>query len=276
MSDTAQPLHMLQLRVSARALPSVARHHRLPPRFEDQGYLLHCLLRCLLGEAAPQPFALRPADGPWVSLLGYTPEPIEALQDRALGAVAAGGFRDWFEAVDWAGAATKEMPARWEAGQRLAFELRACPVVRALRDSEHARKGSEVDAFLAACAAHRAHPPQDPAATQGTTDGNPKEPSRDEVYGRWLRGCFERQGGAALSSARMERFQWARFVRQDHGQRAQGERRTAHTSQRPDVTFLGQLTVQEPAAFLELVRLGLGRHRAFGFGMVLLRPPSAD
>jgi CRISPR system Cascade subunit CasE len=36
----------------------------------------------------------------------------------------------------------------------------------------------------------------------------------------------------------------------------------------------GELTVADPDAFSALLARGVGRHRAFGYGMLLLRPPS--
>ncbi|MCY4060014.1 MAG: type I-E CRISPR-associated protein Cas6/Cse3/CasE [Gammaproteobacteria bacterium] len=35
----------------------------------------------------------------------------------------------------------------------------------------------------------------------------------------------------------------------------------------------GVLVVRESDAFAQLVRRGVGRHRAYGYGMMLLRPP---
>ena len=43
-------------------------------------------------------------------------------------------------------------------------------------------------------------------------------------------------------------------------------------SRRPDVTFRGTLQVTDPDRFHALLARGVGRHRAFGFGMLLLRP----
>jgi CRISPR system Cascade subunit CasE len=55
--------------------------------------------------------------------------------------------------------------------------------------------------------------------------------------------------------------------------RTQGPNRRARPGLRkPDVTFRGMLEVVEPGAFEALLRRGVGRHRAFGFGMLLLRP----
>jgi len=40
----------------------------------------------------------------------------------------------------------------------------------------------------------------------------------------------------------------------------------------PDVVLAGQLRVTDPQAFAQLLAKGVGRHRAFGFGLLLLRP----
>jgi CRISPR system Cascade subunit CasE len=41
----------------------------------------------------------------------------------------------------------------------------------------------------------------------------------------------------------------------------------------PDAVFTGTLVVARPAEFMGLLARGIGRHRAFGYGMLLLRPP---
>ena len=41
----------------------------------------------------------------------------------------------------------------------------------------------------------------------------------------------------------------------------------------PDATLHGVLTVQDPVTFGRLIRNGIGRHKAYGYGMLLLRPP---
>jgi CRISPR system Cascade subunit CasE len=44
-------------------------------------------------------------------------------------------------------------------------------------------------------------------------------------------------------------------------------------ARRPDATFRGTLRVDDPARFAAAaLARGVGRHRAFGFGMLLLRP----
>jgi CRISPR system Cascade subunit CasE len=47
--------------------------------------------------------------------------------------------------------------------------------------------------------------------------------------------------------------------------------RSLHHAMGPDATFTGLLAVGNPEAFAGLLARGIGRHRAFGFGMLLLR-----
>src|SRR5262249_20747204 len=41
----------------------------------------------------------------------------------------------------------------------------------------------------------------------------------------------------------------------------------------PDAIVSGTFVVESPLEFTRLLARGVGRHRAFGFGMLLLRPP---
>jgi CRISPR system Cascade subunit CasE len=40
----------------------------------------------------------------------------------------------------------------------------------------------------------------------------------------------------------------------------------------PDASFSGVLVVEDPEKFAGLLAHGVGRHAAFGYGMLLLRP----
>src|SRR5690606_33137501 len=109
--------------------------------------------------------------------------------------------------------------------------------------------GAEVDAWLVE-ALHRF--PEGPLEAIG------EKLRRDEVYARWL---VERlRGAATVKSARMTRIEQSRVSRKDaspHG---------------PDVTLQGELSVIDGVAFAEKLRRGVGRHTAYGYGMLLLRP----
>jgi DNA polymerase I len=91
----------------------------------------------------------------------------------------------------------------------------------------------------------------------GETLGDRIRGLREEIYRTWL---AKRLGKAArLESARMVRFE-----------RTKAERRKRLDG--PDATFHGELTISDGAAFSELLASGLGRHTAYGYGMLLLRP----
>ena len=84
---------------------------------------------------------------------------------------------------------------------------------------------------------------------------------REEVYRDWLAQRLSDRG-ARLEDAALRSFQRVRVVR----------KLRAHASEGPDAVMQGAVTVTEPRKFADLVAHGLGRHRAYGYGMILLRP----
>ncbi len=247
MEPELGPVHMVRVAVRADRLAELARRLRLPLRDSDDGYIVHAMLKGLFGDLAPKPFAVQETRARWVSVLGYTEVSHEALSDWAQ------AYADpWFHgACDWENLSSKELPTSFAPGRRLGFALRMCPVVRKAKDSEFARRGAEVDAFLDHC--WRVGP--DVAV------------ARADVYRGWLAGELGRRGGATLVEFQMEGFRRLRLLR-----RTQEEQRRSRGVERPDVFVKGVLEVTESEAFGALLRRGLGRHRSFGFGMLLLRP----
>jgi len=219
------------------------RAERLPPWPADEGYGLHCLLGRLFADSAPKPFAEYKQDRGSVSVLAYADAPAEALVEQAKGFATP----EAWETVEWKGVASKPMPTSWSADAQYGFEVRVCPVVRGPQAGP-CRKGAEVDVFLARAWAA----PQTPF-------------EREQVYREWLADALTRNGGASLQSARMKAYRRVRLLRRDR-------KRKGAAIERPEARFQGVLRVKDPERFGELVRRGLGRHRAFGFGMLLLRP----
>lgn len=248
-----ETLRMVRVALDGERLFEFAQRRSLPTRDLDLGYVAHCALQELFGEPAPQPFSLAPRTGRWQSVLGYATQDAEALHEAAKLQADPWLYQ---HVVDWSSLASKPMPTVWRVGQRLDFTVRACPVVRTMRagtDGVMREKHREVDAFLAEC----------------WRVGDPKVPvDRMEVYRRWLAEQFERHGGAAADEVRVSRFTLERLARKHHA-----EVRRMQIKGRPDATFEGTLAVTDPVAFAALLRRGVGRHRAFGFGMLLLRPP---
>lgn len=248
MNAPSPPLTLLRLQPDMGALARWAAATRQAALREDAGYLLHGAMQAALGELAPRPFTVRRrADR--VEVIGYTCAEPDALQ-RALQlppadtqAADALGLRDM---------AMDTLPADWRRGERLSFEARVAPVVR----SRSARPGTVVEV--------------DAAWHESFAQDRPGD--RMHAYGQWLARELARQGAALLNDWQLHAFALARIARR--GQRAAGDTRPRGLAHGllPDLTARGELIVQEPAAFDALLARGLGRHRAFGYGCLLLAP----
>jgi CRISPR system Cascade subunit CasE len=112
----------------------------------------------------------------------------------------------------------------------------------------------ERDAFLAA------------AEKAGPRESRP-DLDREAVYADWLRRHLEAGGAKLLNDVRAVALRRTRVSRRNN------ERRLNGGIEGPDATFAGTLEVAAPEVFRHLLARGVGRHRAFGFGMLLLRPP---
>jgi CRISPR system Cascade subunit CasE len=237
-------LHLWRLVVDAAALADLAHTQRIPTDDQDHGYALHALLCGLFGKTgAPKPW-FHQAEKGW--LWAYAPHPLDLtalpITDRHRQVVVTEGSR------------SKPMPA-FRVGQHLAFDLRACPVVRHGKGPEG--KASEHDALIW-------H-----ARRKGV------EPSHLDprlVYAAWLR----EQAWKPTFGADLEDAQVAGWLRPHRGERTgpstvwrgRGDGRL----RLPEVRFTGRLTITDPVAFRLALARGVGRHRAFGFGMLLVRP----
>lgn len=210
---------------------------------EDFGYAAHAWLTATLGDRAPRPFRLL-ENRNGLRMLGYANHPIETLRDHAQIFAEPSALA----VCQWADAASKAMPDHWQSGQRLGFEARVCPISRAER---------ERDVYLVAISR---------AEVAGT-----EAPSRPQVYVEWLGRQLAKDGAAHLATQAVDLIGFER-VRSRRIDRASGSRK--HRSiEHPDALFAGELTIDHPGSFAALLARGIGRHRAFGFGMLLLRPP---
>lgn len=235
---------MARMTVQPRWLAVWAHDAGLPS--DDEGYLLHAAMRAAFGSAAPQPWAVRSGDTTRPpTLLGYggaDEAALAAALDMPADPLLAKVFdRDAIH--------TKAMPTTFAADCRLAFEVRLCPVVRQTKGP--ARRPRELDLFLWHCL-------RQPGALL----------DREAIYRDWLAQRLA-DGGADLLAARLTRLDQTPLVRRHH---SDGPARRRRGARRPDVTFEGSLRVADPDRFTALLVRGIGRHRAFGFGMLLLRP----
>lgn len=246
-----RPLTLLRLQPDMTLLARWALASGQRALRDDTGYALHAALHAVLGALAPQPFMLRPRSGTF-ELLGYVNAEPDALQ-RALQLPAADVDAAQALCVDTARCTA--MPADWRCGERLSFETRVAPVVR----SRQVRPGAVVEVD-AAWHPSMADPPGD----------------RQQAYGRWLARELARDGAATLqawSTLALTQLPIAR--RHARPAAAAGAGRGLSQGLLPDLRARGELTLDDPAAFARLLARGLGRHRAFGFGCLLLAPAGA-
>jgi len=271
----SKDLQIVRLVLDRRELIRVAARQRLPYGVDD-GYLLHAGLAQLFSkDSAPAKvpffsFAVddtnphAQADRDRVYLLAYSP-----VGEAALNAEMGPSRGAMVHAC-----ATVAVPAMTE-GTRARFRARVCPVVRTKRVGERPlrvnNKGRtvsrEIDAWLAErLASWQDEPPRDeafPFERRGR-----EWLDRERVYTAWLgRELARHHGGVLEAGTRMESFERQVVHR---GDSPKVERRG--TMQRPNVVLEGTLRVADPEGFGALLARGIGRHRAFGFGMLLLRP----
>ena len=211
----------------------------------DLGYVTHASLTETLDGVAPSPYRFDEKEGQLLCL-GYSREPAEqmrrVLQERA----SIEHLRTICRSMQ---VETKPMPSDWKKGQQFLFSVRVSPTVQP-------GKGSDVDAFLNAT---RTRP------TAGLT--------REGVYRDWLRIELASYD-VTMGNSEMSRFTLREFWRREHRKTTEKRGdviRKGTRFIRPDVTFDGLLTVGDPEKFETMLARGIGRHRGFGFGMVLLR-----
>ena len=249
ISSAQSPLFMVQLWLDLRRLVELGRALHLPVQRVDDNYITHCALRELFGDHAPGPFSVENSSGRYLRVLSYSSLSSDCLQTTA----QAFASPMVYQIPDWARVISKPMPQKFSQDTRLGFELRVCPVIRKSSGGKYHSAGTEVDAFLARI----------------WEVDNPEETiDREVVYRDWLTNQFERCGAATPCSIQLKQFSLTRMFRRNHQ-----EHRQSTTIKRPAATMTGTLEVTNSTEFIDLLRRGIGRHRAFGFGMLKIRRP---
>ncbi len=256
--NTVPVLHMLSFRPDMQRLMRLAAREHLLPAGGDLGYALHAVFAASFATLAPKPFVLLPpgAQGRDWRLLAYSGYPLGTLRTYA----EAFADPDFLASLALGTAEEKTMPRTFQQGMRLAFRLRVRPVVRTgkpnpngigFNEGSGKGKARESDAYQAAAVAV----------------GNAAGVSRGKVYSDWLETRLT-DAGATLETVSLDAFRLTRLMTRD---RSNGEKANRHT-EGPDATMLGILRIADPTAFGAALRRGIGRHRSFGFGMLLLAP----
>ena len=241
--ENTMTIHLARIGIDPQALRTYAAMTRTG---DDDGlYATHHALRKMFGDNAPQPFHAV-LSGPEPHVVGY----LDAKRAGLLASTEGEGDvvlrRVFSEPVR-----TREMPVVWEDGARLSFRLRGRPVVRYSDEAADLvekttgwRPPAEVDVVVAA----------------SRKTGTPADPS--ETCRAWL----ERRLGDVASVET--------FVLKDY--RQVSSRRSSHGPDGrilvpgPDATMAGILTVGNGEEFGRMLAKGIGRHCAFGYGMMMV------
>jgi len=238
-------LHLIEMPLSMRALNRWAAHRSIGRGQFDEGLTLHHLLGEAFGPAVLQPFRLLLAPRARSGTL-YAYSAASADQLRTTAAPFIGPSET--EVVSLDAVRSVERPeTTWQKGMRLGFDLKSRPVVRLAspiigKDAQFP-KGAEVDAFLA------------------ETLRKDCARRREDVYLDWLAARLAPAADLERDVSRLHQFRRVRGQR--GGRRVEG----------PEAVIHGTLRVHDPREFAELLSRGVGRHRSYGYGMLLLRPP---
>jgi CRISPR system Cascade subunit CasE len=242
-------LHLVELPLSLAALHRWAGARRLGRGAFDEGLALHHLLGEVFGPAALQPFRLLVAPRAQRGTLYAYAGRAAADLCRDAAAVIGPSHGD-VVALD----ALRSLPRPadgWRKGQRLGFDLRLRPVVRLASAAQGFAKGAEIDAFLAEALRRDAQ----------VSDADPGPRTREAVYLDWLARRLAPAAELDATASRLHAFQRSQVSR--NGRPLDG----------PEAIIHGTLTIADPPAFADLLARGIGRHRSYGYGMLLLRPP---
>ena len=257
-------LHMISMTVDLAAFRATMARQGISG---DEGLALHHFLSETLGRGIVQPFRLMPGrkNAPTASLYGYGAQGKDEL--KATADICA--LPEMKKILNPGTLESKVMPTMFKIGKRLGFDVRVRPVRRLtsslMAESHEVRRdktkgksvkplaaGSEVDAFH--LERMRSNPEPDGTITA-------ELPTREQVYQTWLTHRFGDAVELDPKTCRMARYERRTVLRG-------GKKRIG-----PDVTIHGEFLVKDPQRLADLIAKGIGRHTAYGYGMLLLRPP---
>jgi len=233
--------HLVSFSLNPSSLISVGVARKTIPPSGDLGYVIHQVLTETFGLAAPKPFHFFETQN--FKLLTYSSCPADELVEIALRRKEE--VRGWelvSGALNFPAIEDISLSNLWVTGRRYRFAVRTRPVTRISHAKERGLP-RECDVFLHAVARKE----------------NESWIDRQTVYLSWF-GEQLAHAGARLDQVRIHSMT-----------RKQVYRKSAPSLDGPDVTFAGALEICDAEMFAEFVARGVGRHRAFGFGMLLLQ-----
>jgi CRISPR system Cascade subunit CasE len=243
-------LFMLQMQPDMPRLIRWAKAQNLLPQAadDDLGYVIHALLAANFNDLAPRPFCFQRNPGRPAQLLAYAAQDAATLQAQA----QAFALPEAIAAIGLETLQSKPMPAAFAVGRSLGFTVRVRPTIRTDKAGDRSRI-REIDAFQAAI--------ENAPENSGVL--------RADVYRDWLTSRLLDGGCNVCPPLALSALQRTPVFRRGLDRRL---RRLGGPEGGPDATYSGTITITDSEKFSALLTRGVGRHRAFGFGMLLLRP----
>ncbi len=222
----------------------------------DPGYAAHVLLSSMFGKSVLHPFRLFSSDSQrYATLYAYSDTAADKLMELSNDVATP----DCLSVLNVNKIQSKAMPTKLTKGRKLGFDIYVRPVSRVhkeINDSQSGKtigKGSEVDVFRLEVLRKFPNGWKETGKDKNCL-------SREEIYMRWL---GERLSGVAkIESCILKSFIRAKVCR--GGKFSEG----------PNAVLHGDLVIEDADKFMTCLHKGIGRHKAYGYGMLLLRPPN--
>lgn len=274
-------LYLVRMELPMAGVVGLARRRGFPLARLDEGHAVHCALGELFRDKAPKPFHL-----PGPKARRRRPGTLEVhaysrvSKTELITSAEAFGDVALHDGFDRTSLQERKLPDRLPA--EIGFTVRLCPVVRLCREvdidvevevpgdeapvriqiqrrtSGAKQRGREVDAFEAARI-------QSHLAGRGFVASE----RRTEIYLDWFDRLAAGKAGIEVLSRRLLARRWLQLYRRSAGGHREGRKLC-----RPEIVVGGRLRITEQDQFRGLLGHGLGRHKSFGFGMLMLRPAS--
>lgn len=240
-------LYMIELEFDIIALHRFLHTQGLFEKKDDAelGYGVHAWLGAAFGELAPKPWRLLMDKHRPPRILGYAPHDASALRQRIIEFAEPSVFQVCPKPQLMI--ASRIMPT-WRKGHGLRFQTLVCPVGR------KARSGIEKDLFL----------------IHADSQNNDIKLCRETIYCDWAKQRFNRHR-VTVDSIQLVGF---RLVKQKRQIQSSNGKRVLCQIVCPQALLEGEIAIEDPNELTRLLKHGMGRHRAFGYGMILLRPQS--
>lgn len=210
----------------------------------DYGYLSHAFMRKAFCETSPQPFTVKRIDNT-LSIIGMSHVDVCEIQDS----FCPEGDSLLNEIVASIRMKSMRLPDYYAENTQIRFSAQCCPV----RRSSKTGKSVEKDAYL--------------CELEHSEREKRKPMTRHECYLEWLSKRMVNTGATLVE------YDIRDFLLSTPSRRGGKDHSGSPfiIGDRPRVEFYGVLSVEDPVKFSASLMAGIGRHKAFGYGMIDLQ-----